>query len=407
MRMIAQAQVRDKSVGILFSLALLLVGCGGGSDTDERAAAPAPLPCPVVVDVSGWNDFARLADRITTGTPVDRAELLALATTPAFARWSASFPAGARPSDIRVANWLETTFRSDLNLDEKRKLNADRRTFSRSYRWSWEQRAVIDRRLHELDNDLWCNLDRRLRLWIPPDTMPDTLMIDILPTKPELRFFEDRVFVDSGVLAAGTSHQFLGQVTALVYRNRAILDGPSPLESEGTAAIAHLFRVITNEGVATWLEDLPHTSFVPAHPTLRKVRPVPEDYWKTAVRILGILDQHLPAVLDDPEGKVDAIAEIVRGAVGGGFINRGGWCMATTIADVLGEERLRQVAYSVPEFLVAYQEATVANTAPRPELHEVSGAYHRAMPPFSPATWVRLLPLLEQHFPPLGDPDHS
>lgn len=382
-------------------LTLLLGGCGGdgAKDTQDTPAASArALPCPVVVDESGWREFLALAGRIETGEAASRTDLEQLAAQPSFVRWSASFPDAGRPTPVRITNWLERTFAEEMGLETKRKLNVDLRTFVRSYRWSLDHSDVIDQRLGQWRDGLWCSLDQQLRLWIPAASMVDTLRVDVLPGRPELRFHEGRIYVDSGVLAAGHNAQLQGQITALTYRNLAAIGGPSPLELEGTEAISHLFRVVTNEAIATWLEDLPNTVFEPQHPSLRKVRPVPEDFWNSAIRVLDSLDRHLPGVLDDPDAQASRTAEIVRGAAGGGLTGQGSWCMANTIAEVLGEERLRQVAHSVPAFVSAYQEATAGNT-PRPALRDVPGAYHRAMPHFSPETWDRLLPLLEAAFP--------
>jgi len=418
-RMIVQGQARDKSgirdkyrvrhIGrillLLSTLLLLTGGCGGNDDNRDEFPQVRPLPCPIVVNASGWRDFDDLVTRIAGGRDVTRDDLVDLAESPSFAVWSASFPSGGAPNQTRITNWLAKAFADEIGIEHKHKMNSEQRDFSRSYLWSRDRRDLINQRLHELDDGLWCELDKRLRRWVPADDLPDTVRIEVLPSRPELRYYENHIFIDSGVIAAGNNSQLLGQLTALAYRNLAVPVGPGPLASSGTAAIASLFKSLAYEGVASWLEDIPNTIFAPEHPVLGSVQLVPEDFWDTSIRSLASLDRHLPAVLEDPDGDTEAVAEIVEGAVSAGLINRGGWCMASTIVAVLGEERLLEVAHSVPEFVAAYQEATRNNAKPLPPRHEVPGAYQRAMPPFSPGTWDGLLPLLEEYFSRTGDLD--
>jgi hypothetical protein len=395
--MISHASLRHKRAVTALVLAALAAGCGGEVEKEVKPAVAAST-CAVVVNTDGWRDFVALGRRAADGQEVTRAELEALAATPEFTAWRESYTAGPAPTPFRLGNWLGRTFADELGLDPPQKLNADQRAFVRSYRWSWERRELIDVRLGELAG-LWCDLDTRLRAWIPATKLPDTLAVVVLPSRPELRYHEGTLYVDTGVVAAGSAAQLLDQLTALTFRSVAVVDGPNPLQMEGEEALVQALRLMANEGVATWLENMPDTFFDLDHPSLWKVRPVPEDHWEIAVSTLDGLDRRLAVLLDDPRQLASDGQGLARSLIGSGSVNKGSWCMAVAIVDVLGEDRLRAAAGSVPGFFAAYQEATRDNNAPRPQLVEVPGAYHRALPPFSPEVWAWLLPLLERHFP--------
>lgn len=403
--MINQASRRHKSRFLVLGLAgltALLTGCGGGNETEQGNGGGETVIAEtgrVVVDPSGWQGFKALATRAVNGDGVDRAEFEALAETPSFAAWRASYKVGPAPSTLRVANWMERTFELELGIETPRKPNSDLRAFTVSYRWSWDQRERVDHRLEALLSSGAAALDRRLDAWIPASRLPDTLRVHVLPGKPELRYMDGHIFVDTGVLAAGTQDQLVRQLSGLAYRNLGAIAGSDPLAEQGAASVAQIFRLLVNEGMGHWLDDLPHTTFEQDHPSLYKVRPVPENYWRYGALSLGRLDEGLAGFIGDPVGLDSGGRELVRSFIAGGGLSQGSWCMATVIAEVLGQERLRSASRSVADFAAAYQEAALRNPTPLPELHEVPDAYHLTMPAFSPEVWAWLEPLLQRTFP--------
>ncbi len=294
------------------------------------------------------------------------ADLDSLAEQPAFQVWRESL-APNEPGPVRLRNWLEATFWNELGLTGDRKANGDRRAIAGSWRWSWDHRARIDSLAAGFAADgVPCGILTAAAGFVDRDRIPTPLPVYVLPTKPELRWTDGRVVVDTGVLAAGDPAQLDRQIAGLLYRNLQAEDGPSPVGEEGEAAVYGTFRIIRNEGVAAWIEDLPHTVFSTDHPRLRRVKPVPENFYQTTVRTLAVTGDRLPGLLADPAEMKLRGEDFARTVAAGGGLTQAGYGMAALIAARLGDERLQTVSRSVPDFYAAYQEAALRNGDDRP-----------------------------------------
>ncbi len=397
------ASPRQMALVLSFALTLSVLGagCGGDSGGEAGQGAADPHACPLSVDLSGWQAFSALCARFAAGERPAEAELAAMAEQPAFARWRASLAPNV-PSALRVGNWVEEAFWPESGRDDdERKLNADRRVIGANYRWAWDRRARVDSLAALLAGpEAACAILARTTGWIDADRMPASVAVHVLPGKPELRFHEGHVFVDTGVLAAGHPDQLEKQLAGLLYRNLQSEDGDSPLELVGDLAVAHTFRILRNEGVATWIEDLPHTNFDPEHPRLRRVRPVPEFFYESTLRTVEVTSEGLPRLFADPaqmEAQGEAFARTI--AAGGGF-SQGGYGMAALIHGRLGQDRLQAAARSVTGFVAAYQEAALLNGSDRPALGAAGHEPWEALGPIAPAVYDQLLPLLERVFGP-------
>ncbi len=391
---------------ILVAAAALLLaasGCGGKAETpaggtalgDARTAAP----CPLVVDDSGWQAFEAIAARATAGGPLGEDELAALGDLPSFTAWRASMDPNVPPA-MRVGNWVEDAFWDELGRTGDRKVNADRRAIAGSYRWSWDHRARIDSLAARLmAPGAACGVLTLCQGWIEPDSLPASPVLYLLPGKPELRYHEGNLFVDTGVLAAGSPAQLERQLAGLLYRNVGATPGPSPLESTGAAAIGHTFRIIRNEGIAAWIEQLPDTHFDPEHPRLRRVTPVPEHFYQTTLRTLEVMLELLPATLADPAALEQGGEPFARTIAAGGGLNQGGYGMAALIQGRLGEARLKEAARTVPGFVAAYQEAALMGPAERPALGAQGHEPWESLGPIDPAVFAQLMPVLASVFP--------
>lgn len=386
-----------------FILLLAAAGCGGGEGTSGAGTGSAPAgdaACPVVVDASGWQAFTALAGRISGGDAVGDADLAALGEQPSFTVWRHSM-APAVPKPERVGNFVEEAFWDELGRTGERKANVDRQNLGLSYRWSWDHRARIDSLAAVVADESWrCGLLAGTRGWIDPERLPRPLTVHLVPGQPELRWHEGQLLVDTGVLAAGGPDQLQRQLAGLLYRNLAAQDGANPLAAEGDTAVAHVFRILRNEGLATWIEDLPHTYFDPVHPRLRRVMPVPEHFYVSTLRVAEICSTTLPRLFADEQEMRLRGQDFARTVAAGGAFSRGGYGMAAVIAGRLGPERLQAAARSVTSFVMAFQEAALLNGEDRPLPGALGHEPWACVAPLPAEVYARLLPLLEREFGP-------
>ncbi len=387
-------------VAMLFLLLLAGAGC---ADSNPQSKAPATQAAQVVPDCevtvidSGWHAFTALAGRIVDGQEVTRPEMGGLGSEPAWARWRATLPVEV---DLpRIGNWIESAFWTETGHTGGQKQHTARKTYSESYRWSWDNREFIDQRLEELRAEDACRILPLVETWIPADARPAHLNLYILPTKPEFRFNEGDLFIDTGYFAAIPRERLPGELVGMLFRNLGFIDGPRPRISEGATAIAQSFRLMHNLGLAMWIEDVSNVYFVANHPTFRDVSIVPERFWLGAIRSMRIMNKQTPHLWDNPElmaaegkGVMTALNHEIA-------FDKLGYSMAATIATRLGEDRLIDVAGSVPAFVAAFQEAVNGNVEPLPFLSETGGDYPASVPAFAPDVWPGLHALLLEQFP--------
>jgi hypothetical protein len=303
------------------------------------------------------------------------------------------------PPVQRVGNWLEGTFWTELGRQGPQKANADRSEFGRSYRYSITQRDRIDQRIRELSGPRKCDLQAQAEFWIEPANLPDTLTIYFLPAKAEIRVFEDVLLVDTGVVAAGSLDQIIRQMTSLLYRKYQYLEGPNPTELSGAAAVAQVFRIIMNEGLAGWIDRTVETHFALDHPTLAKFQVIPERYFTTAQKTINLLNRHLGPMLDGEAALTAKANDLVMTLGTMSAYNQAGYAMAAVIAARLGESRLRDSGRSVPAFIAAYQEAALQNPVPPPAPGARGVELHQTVPALKPEVFAKLQSFLQEHFP--------
>jgi hypothetical protein len=380
-------------------LAILLVIGSPGCGDSPREQPPATTAADAVVDASGWLAFKEIGLRITGGEQLSLAELAELGEQPAFTRWRQSNEGAVVRAD-RVGRWLEAAFADELGRTGPRKINADRRELARSYRYSFANRDEVDRKLNAfIEQQGYAQVLAGGHHWIGADRLPRPLKIDFLPAKPEIRFHDGRFLIDTGVLAAGGTDQLIRNLISLLYRNLGVLPGASPLEFSGEEAVAQSFRVMLNEGIASWLDDEPRTYFLRNHYKLKKVNPVPEDYFNLAIETIERFEATLPPLFADPAQMQEKGLFVADGLAGSGAFTKTGFSMATTIARRLGAQRLHEVRHSIPGFLAAYQEAARLNPQPLPQVGTPGQEAFACMPPLTEDLYQQLHDLLVRHFP--------
>lgn len=405
MRNISNETFRHNATALLVALSAvsLLAGCGGGDAKEEKSAASAPrqetATGPVRIDSSGWTAFLDVAERIHAGEKFDNRQLAAVGEAPAYRTWSDCLVAN-RPDPARIGRWLEGAFWEELGREGTQKPSGDRAAMAASFRYSYDARDRIGPLIAEWSSP---EFDSRfltlVRRWITPERVPDPLTIRFLPALPELRYCSGELVVDTGVLAAGSNRQLETQLAAMLYRNLETIPVPDRNVPGGEVDVADGFRLLLNEGVATWIERSPYTFFRPDHFSLRRVSLVPETFFQNGIRTTQYMNEFLPKMFADPAEMARLGPRFRVEAGAGGSLAQAGYAMAATIVHRLGEDRLVAVKDSVPEFLVAYQEAALANPAPRPQPGDDGSELPETMPPLDPETYEQALELLRRVYP--------
>ncbi len=415
MRMITQDSVRHnvaasgcipfhRKVLILLLLVipiLAVTACSQDAGTGEKSSAQAADPaadCAVITDTSAWTALKVVADRIAAGADVTKEELDAFGDLPTVTIWRNTQQPRV-PSAQRLGNWLEGTFWKELGHEGKQKSNTDRSILMRSYRYSLGHRDLIDKRLAELTGPRKCEVADLARLWVEPGLLPQTLTILFLPAKTEIRIFEGSLLVDTGIVGASSVDQVIRQMASLLYRNYQFVPGPIPMKQEGAEAVAHSLRVMMNEGLAGWIEQIVDLDFDTRHPALDRIALVPEDFFLETQETIALFNSQLGPMLDDEDRMAENGLAFTRLlAVGGSFV-RAGYGMSAVIAAHLGEERLRAVSRSVPSFLAAYQEAASLNPVPVPVPGALGSELFQTVPPLDPDIFNKLYAMLTRVFP--------
>ncbi|MCK9995152.1 MAG: hypothetical protein KAH56_02595 [Candidatus Krumholzibacteria bacterium] len=392
---------RVLTVMFLIGLIMTAAACSRDAGTDGNSSAESAdqsSPCALTTDTSAWVAFEKLADRVGSGTNVSKEELDAFGDLPTVTLWRNSLGAPI-PSANRVGNWLESTFWDELGREGNQKKGADRAIFTRSYRYSLDNRDRINKRLAELTGPRKCDIDEMARFWVESDLLPATLDIHFLPAKTEIRIFEGSLLVDTGVVGAGNSDQVIRHMAALLYRKYQTIPGPNPIDLEGEEAVAHCFRVMMNEGITGWIEQTVAFEFDSSHPVLYKVKIIPEDFFLKAQQAIDIMNGHLGPMLDDEATMVEKGQNFAIHLAGMNALSHTGFSMSAVIAAHLGPERLRDAGRSIPAFLAAYQEAALANPVPAPVPGAPNVELFNTVPPLDPEIFTKLETMLTRVFP--------
>jgi len=376
---------------------MLLTACGSSdSEEPQKTARTGGSPCQVNVQTGPWDLFSEFCAATDAGQPPTREQLRAFPELPMVVAWREVMT--SRVPAVRIVNWLEFTFSPD-DLEGKNKATRDRAAFSRSYTYSMEHRQEIQSRLDSfLAEGVACKVRDEAAYWLDPEQRPDRLEIVFLPSKPELRIAEDRLFVDTGVLQAGRSEQLVRQLTGLLFRTKGFLDGPIATGLEGEAAVAHSLRTMMNEGILGYIEQLPYTQFHPDHPTLGDLAIVPEKVFAKGREAIDLLDTNIPRLAVDSRAMQEHGKNLAATLVASGSLKQGGYGMATCIVANLGRDRLRETVGSPAAFLKTYQEAANMNPSPVPDPYSVPDALPSSMAPLDEAVLTALIRICDAAF---------
>lgn len=409
MRMITQDAAHDNEATSLATLihrilAVLLLltvtACSQDGATGNKTASDEDgqsTDCKVTSDASAWSAFKELADRIAAKQPVSSEDLKAYGIQPSVTVWRNSFEPNIPPA-LRVGNWLEATFWDELGREGKQKLNPNRATFMRSYRYSLENRNLIDEYLAELTGPRKCEVADLAGFWIEPDRWPEEVTIHFLPARPEIRIFDGSLLVDTGLVGAAPPAQVIRSMAGLLYRKYQFIEGPNPIEVEGEEAVANMFRVMMNEGLASWIEMTPTLEFDPRHWKLSQFKVFPEQYFNKTQNAISLMNDHLGSMFADHDVMVAKGQALATQLGASNLISQVGYGMAAVVAARFGEEYLRDAGRSVPAFLTAYQEAASQNADPVPVPGDLGVELFETVPPLQPEIFTKLQALLISYF---------
>jgi hypothetical protein len=382
---------------LLFSaiLAALLTGCQATDKSVEEANAE--LACPVIIDTESWRTFDDIANRMKAGETVPDAEVEAFMDLPGMSLWSRS-QAPFSPSAINMANWLDAAFGPGTRA--KGKNPSSRKKMVKNYRYTHDHRETVNGFITEFEQNQRCQVDSLVQYWIDPPNRPaGPIVVCIVPSQSEVRIMNDTLLVDTGLLVAGGPDQAARQLASLLYRNWQAIPGGNPAQLEGGASLAQTWRVLTNQGVTTWIEQFTATEFRDDHPRLGKINIIPEDSFVLAVRAIGQTNTQMADILTDPTLLDKRGRRLTNWFIGQNAFQNLSFSMAATIEGQLGSDRLREAGHSVPAFLAAYQEAALLNPVPQPLPGDAGRDLYHCMPPINPDVFQGLFALLLETFP--------
>jgi hypothetical protein len=383
------ARARLAAAGLL----LLLAATTGCQDTRPGTTTPAAhvaRGCALVVDTSGLDAFWQAAEKLQAEPVLTAAAAGALiATDPVWRRWRESYePDVVSPDQLGLVLRGAVLGTQSLAPDEATKLV--RRDAARGQAFTLAQRARVQTFVDDfVAQEAACAVWPLARAWIRPEALPDTLHVDLLAAAAEIRLYEGHHLVDAGLALVSGREQLTRLLASVLYRKLEATAGPSPGEVAGEAVLAHSLRLVRNEGIAAYIDDLPNLFFGHEHPSLAGSAPVPEEVCATARLNLLNIERVVADQLSLPAAERD-FAGVHITFVGSRGWQATGWFMAAVIADRQGEQQLQAVARSLPDFVAAYQVAALANP-PDPGAAVGTLAYFLATAPaFSPPVLAAL-----------------
>ena len=363
----------DRTAARTLALALLgclvlagcfvLAGCRGESSSPD-ASVPSATPsattatrCALRVDTSGLAEFLALADRIATSDALDSETLSRLGQGPVYARWLDSLDE-KRKQPINLGNWMDRTFRPGGFTGGPGSKNVDMKRVQ-SFRFVHEHAQQITPFVESFRAEqAGCGIFDHLDGFIDAERLPDLLYLDFLAGSTEIRFFDDHLLVDAGLAYCSGREQLVRILASVIYRQVQAIPGGHPRDaSSGGASVAEVFRILTNEGIAAWLEDSANLFFAYRHPRLRGATPVPRDIFVRSARMLAKIDQQLSVMFADPEKLAAEGYSVSTSIAAAGAFEKVGYAMACVIKDRLGRQRLQAGRLSPLAFVNAYQEA--------------------------------------------------
>jgi len=110
--------------------------------------------------------------------------------------------------------------------------------------------------------------------------------------------------------------------------------------------------------------------------------------------VMGLMERHIPDFINSDTDLQAKGQDFVRTIAAAQLFTKGGYAMAATIAEHLGEDRLVQVKGSVSGFVSSYQEAALLNPTPLPRPGQPGVKNFQTMPPLSPEVFQWLMNIL-------------
>ncbi len=382
---------------------LFVAACGGGGDSQPQKNAAGNVfraeDCALVINDEALADFYDLADRVAAGEEVDVEAMGAVVARPVWDRWRRSF----EPEHLtasRVGRALFIALRGRDALPERIRDKTAPSDLIGNFRVTLDQRERIEAFVEAFRTDeLACGVFTVLADWIEPSAMPDTLRIDLMVGHPEIRLYEDHVMLDASLAWAAGRNQLVRFLASTVYRDVATIAGRDPDKAKGSGILLETLRLVRNEAVPAYLDDLIEVTFDPRHRLMANASPVPDQVCLQAQRTIISLDASLHHVLALPDAGDEDWTQLYRLFVGGRSIQPCGWYMARVIESRFGRDRLVAATRTVADFFAVYQEAALLSPAEPTTATGSVGWFLETAPPFSAENAAWLDRELKQRFP--------
>ncbi len=377
-------------------LFLLCTGCGNKTDDQKSSQAHSKTKseCSIAIDTSAWELFCNLGDRATAGKDVSTQEFADFGRQPSVALWLESNESMSM-SYTRLGSWVELTFAEELGRTGEGRIGSTAKSMVELYRFSYDSADKIDKFIADyISNQGRCRLIELAQKWISPENIPPSLTIHFLPGKSDIHLVEDNLIVDTGAAVSSSPDQMNRNLVALMYDEYQAIAGGNPVDLFGSQAIANSLRTLCNQGISSWISDMPNNFFYQDHPTLGNINIIPEDIFFKGRKVVGMLDRNISNILLGKNELHPLGNELALHLNATKSFQRGGYTMAATIAGNLGEEKLLEVRGSVSEFVSAYQKAALMNPSPLPVPGQAGISNYQTMPPLAPDVYEWLIDML-------------
>lgn len=368
----------------LLACACLLGACGGRQDTGGQAATGDrrhdAAGCPAVVTDRGLQDFLALAARADGESGITLEDCNRLAETDLYASWRESFyPTALRAPELGRHFFIAMVGRD--RLPDQQRSKRPRADMVLNFEQTFEyRREIADFVAAFIRDETVCRSYELLQEFLPPQEMPDSLHVAFMVGLPEIQLYEGVLLFDASLAWAGGSEQTAHAIAATLYKHATFIDGPSPGLASGPDILLHCLRLIRNDAVVTVIDRLEEKAFDQRHGRLLNQSSRPHDMLAGAHRTLLYIDQQLTRLRGLDETTDRDWTNIFNYIVGAQSWRATAWYMATTIVEQLGRPRLIESARRMPDFIAAYQEASLR--APRrTDAEPGSPPWLRAHPP--------------------------
>ena len=227
-----------------------------------------------------------------------------------------------------------------------------------NFRETLQHRHLIGAFLDDfLRQDRICDVFTLLQDYLPAEELPDTLRLEFLASRPEIRYHDDTFQIDAGMAWAIGPTQLARALASIFYRMATSYELPSFTALQGPDLLMHTLRLVHHDAIPATIDRIDEKSFDVRHRGLAGWSVSEYALLSNAHHALKSLETSLPALLALEDPTAGDWSVFHRAFIRNNSTLAAGWFMARTIIDQLGWARLRAVGRSPADFFAAYLEA--------------------------------------------------